>query len=62
MFNGQTADALKIHKDQCLYTPTMTEFNAVYSTVVSLLHIFDSKMFADQDSILKYYLPPTVCD
>ena len=36
MFKDQAANALTIRKDQCLYTPTMTEFNAVYSTVVSL--------------------------
>ena len=43
MLKGQAA-ALTIRKDQCLYTPTMTEFNAVYSAVVSLLRTFASKV------------------
>ena len=46
-FKGKAANALTIRKDQCLYTPTMPEFNAVYSAVVSLLRFFASKMFAD---------------
>ena len=40
IFKGQAAKALTICKDQCLYTPTMTEFNAVYSAVVSLFTYF----------------------
>ena len=47
IFKGKAANALTIRKDQCLYTPTRTEFNAVYSAVVSLLRIFASKMIAD---------------
>ena len=47
MLKDQAANAHTTRKDQCLYTPTMTEFNAVYSAVVSLLRIFASKMFAD---------------